>query len=121
MKITIYNPNNQVQFAKSDCNDLSLSVLVDFRDRWPDYFWITGSTVELFVYNEPPVDDEYKELDKVIFEPENDLEKELLSCIKFDLLNKDQLWALFVMPAVYEGKDNSKTVFTNLPGVPYES
>lgn len=97
MRIEISNSFNQIHSVFYNVNKLALNLYINFQNKWPEFYWITGGITELYVHEKDSFD-----MDKVTFIPENATEERLLDCINFDLLNKDQLWTIFVAEELYK-------------------
>lgn len=97
MQVKIYNPHGEVQSVFIELTQLCLNIYVNFKNKHPNYYWVYGpGNLELCV----------EEFDKVLFIAENSIEKEFLQCINFDLMNKDQLWSIFIKDVIYKNGNN---------------
>jgi len=102
MKIIINNINNIINDAFHTISDtqFSLNLFINTKDKkriYPDCRTTSIDQYQLDYY----VKDSDIHYDSVIFKAEDELEKEMLSWINFELLCKDQLWIIFIKDMVY--------------------
>jgi len=100
MKITVENPNDFVEKAWFEVNNLSLSLFINTTERWLEYDseGADGENVMFFYYPQ----DDLTMPDIVKLTAESQEEKKMISRLHFNLHSKNQLWILFPHEKVYE-------------------
>lgn len=101
MKLQVTNPNKIVQNAFTRETDLSFSLIINTVHKWitPDRY---GNYIDRFAVT-------YKAKhtvlpDSIFLFAENDHDNGILRRVRFNLIEKDQLWILFPVERVYETK-----------------
>lgn len=105
MRIEIRNPNGIVTGAFAQDHGELLSVFINMKERWVRHSFTTSCDGEWGIGYDPDemgIDDKP---DEVMLFADTKRERELLKNLHFELLNKDQLWMIFVPKELYaDGK-----------------
>ena len=103
MKLALLNPNGQIVSAFVEQSAVSLSVFVNFRERRQEYYLVTGACTEVCVQGTEDGERESASFDRLLLSPESDFERAMLHEVQFELMDKDQLWLIWLKSTVYQG------------------